>query len=58
LKLIYEDTPFVLTIKNGRVVKVFEIFVPWQICLTGAKKSGWVLIFNRTIYGNKGAIVK
>jgi hypothetical protein len=28
LRLIYEDTPFVLTIKNGRVVKVFEIFVP------------------------------
>jgi hypothetical protein len=28
LKLIYEDTPFILTIKNGRVIKVFEIFVP------------------------------
>jgi hypothetical protein len=28
LKLVYEDTPFVLTIKNGRVIKVFEIFVP------------------------------
>jgi hypothetical protein len=28
LKLIYEETPFVLTLKNGRVTKVFEIFVP------------------------------
>jgi hypothetical protein len=28
LKLIYEDIPFILTLKNGRVIKVFEIFVP------------------------------